>query len=142
VNPLPLFNVFTKRGPFICVITKVIDVIFKHAQASMGMRGGFAFVIKGFILKNELPKHCSIDLYMLVGLSQETLPHANSPNAKFNAAGGYFPELEDFFIAHATVDIFVLQGRMLSKSNFHRVCLANHCNTKVFTNSRVDLISL
>jgi hypothetical protein len=72
------------------------------------MHGCFAVLVEGILFKNELPKHCCVDLDMLVRLSQETLPHTDPPDSELNAAWGYPPEFENFFIAHATMDIFVL----------------------------------
>ena len=70
---------------------------------------------------------------MLVGLPEETLPHADSPYAKFNAARGDFPKLEDFLVGYASVYVSVRKWGVRGKSGFHRVCFANHCNTKVLT---------
>ena len=90
-------------------------------------------MVKRVGFQNELSKHCCIYLHVLVGLPEETLPHADSSYAKFNATRGDFPKLEDFLIAHASVYVLMRQKGVCSKSGFHRVCFANHCNAKVFT---------
>jgi len=72
------------------------------------MHGCFAVLVERILFKNKLPKHCCIDLDMLVRLSQETLPHTDPPDSELNAAWGYLPEFENFLVAHATMDIFVL----------------------------------
>ena len=66
-------------------------------------------MVKRVGFKDELSKHCCIYLHVLVGLPEETLPHADSSYAKFNAARGDFPKLEDFLVGHASVYVGVRQ---------------------------------
>ena len=83
--------------------------------------------------KDELSKHSGVNLHMLVGLSEETLPHADSSYAKFNEAGSNFPELENFLVGHAAVYVRVREWGLISISDFHSVRFAHHCNTKELT---------
>ena len=90
-------------------------------------------MVKWVGFKNELSEHSGVNLHMLVGLSEETLPHADSPYAKFNDAGSDFPKLENFLIRHAAVYVRVRKWGLNSVSDFHCVRFANHCNTKELT---------
>jgi len=90
-------------------------------------------MIQWVSFKDELSKHSGVNLHVLVGLSEETLPHADSPYAKFNDAGSDFSKLENFLIRYAAVYVRVCKWGLSSISDFHHVRFANHCNTKELT---------